>query len=804
MIWISLPTQEAGHAICVAFRKQFEVAEEPAKAQLHIFGDSRYVLWINGEYVLRGPSRFHPKRPEYDTVDVKPWLRRGSNTLAVLLQSGLSGQRSMRHAPGLAVQLDVEDAAAAVLHLVTDSSWRASGDTRFLPPLTLNGCVVDNIDAAREKANWVQPEFDDSGWAYATPTDGTQWGSFRPRSIPLLRETEVPPTAILAVKEGKQTDHSYRPLPDALPLEIRAPAEIVIDVGQMVLGYYVLDFEAEQGTHLQVTPAQTCSNGIVHRIPAFLGTADHRARSGRQTYMSTDTCGFKYLHLKLNSGRMHLHGANVVNRLYPFDCPGRFHSSDPMLNELWDMAVHTARVNSEDGCVDACERGEWMTAHIDYPVIRVAFSGPGPEGTTLYSDSRLIGNMLRRLALTQEGDELMLSCSPSDLHLEPGNIHARIEDLVCFWVETLRRYYDNTGNIELASELWPVLTKQMQWFLDRRTKRGLVHAREWFLHFDNPVSFQMCEGTTLNASICRVFEDAAYLATVLGRKEQARQYAAAAASLYRSINRHLWDAASGTYYAGIQEGKKTPSDFSLSWEPQRTKAYFAEIKPGQKEFPPTVQAAMMALNRGIVPPDRLESVRRYLLAHCGDLNSPYTHLFLFEELYKMDSPEADRQVLQIIRQRWQSMVEAKDPGTLREQFSECDYVCHDFGTVPASFLSTYVLGVRTDGPIWNKRIIIEPRLGDLKEAEGVVVTEHGLVPVSWQKKDDDQGLSFDFEIPSSVEANVSIPGVSEKPTLTINGEALVTKGEVVKRAKLGDRFITMQYGSGKYSGKIVP
>ncbi|HIQ23295.1 MAG TPA: hypothetical protein EYH34_18890, partial [Planctomycetes bacterium] len=130
-------------------------------------------------------------------------------------------------------------------------------------------------------------------------------------------------------------------------------------------------------------------------------------------------------------------------------------------------------------------------------------------------------------------------------------------------------------------------------------------------------------------------------------------------------------------------------------------------------------------------------------------------------------------------------------------------VCHDFGTIPAPFLSEYVLGVRMEGPVWNKRMIIEPRLGDLNEAEGVVVTRYGPVPVSWQKGDGGS-LAFRFQIPAGVEAKVSTPKVSEKPTLIINGKALVTSREAKGQLELGDRFVTMELGAGEYSGRVMP
>jgi len=131
-------------------------------------------------------------------------------------------------------------------------------------------------------------------------------------------------------------------------------------------------------------------------------------------------------------------------------------------------------------------------------------------------------------------------------------------------------------------------------------------------------------------------------------------------------------------------------------------------------------------------------------------------------------------------------------------------VCRDRNrlALQSELLSAYVLGVRTDGPVWNKRIIIEPRLGDLKFAEGIVVTEHGLAGVSWKRADNGKVLDFRLEVPAGTRAKVSVPRVSERPTLIVNGKTVVSKGKVAGQAVLEDRFATLELGSGKYSGKM--
>ena len=801
MIWLSVPAEDADKEMFAAFRKQFRTGLKPHSARVHIFGDSCYILWVNGRYVLRGPSRFNPKRPEYDTADVGEFLKGGLNTVAVLVAGNVrDNSRIFRHAPGLAVRLEVVEGNGENVAFGTDGSWRVSSETRFVAPKGRGPSVQDIIDGTREKGDWMGGGFDDSKWGYAVGVDGKKWGRLYRRSIPLLRETEVGPAAVVQVRHGDKIDNAVQPLTETGGLEIKAPAEVVIDMGKLAQAYWVLDYEADAGSEFTVKPCQTFQKnkkagnnfGVVNRCTAG---------AGRGQYMSTSTFGFRYMHLELNSGRVRLLGAKFVSVSYPFERIGRFECSDAMLNELWDRATYTVQVCSEDAYVDCAlrERAEWMGdgAVVTYPISRVAFACPREEGGYVYGDARLIRNMLRHIAMTQQEDGRIMS----NTCFNAGDMHAYIEDYACLWVQALRQYYDNTGDKDFVEELWPVLTGQMKWFLSHRSERGLVRAREFLLHMDNPLHHQeQCEGATLNAFVYQVLKDCAYLAGRMGREEQAREYVAAAEKLARDFNLHLWDEALQTYYAGIKEGEKIAPN---RWVDEVTKAYWTRVTDA-KEYPATVQAAMMALNRGIVPKERIDSVRKYLLGCYGELNNPYTHFFLFEELYKMNSAERDSDVLQIIRKRWAAMIEKRDPGTLIEkfEFGEGGTSCHNFGAVPAYFLGAYVLGVRTEGAVGGKRIIIEPRLGDLDYAEGAVVTEHGVVPVAWKKAKDGGSLNFSFEIPSGVTAEVSIPKVGERATLVANGEVLVDKGSVKGQAKLRDRFVVLKLGSGKYSGRI--
>ena len=98
---------------------------------------------------------------------------------------------------------------------------------------------------------------------------------------------------------------------------------------------------------------------------------------------------------------------------------------------------------------------------------------------------------------------------------------------------------------------------------------------------------------------------------------------------------------------------------------------------------------------------------------------------------------------------------------------------HCYGIVPGPILSTYVLGVRRDRPVWEKRLIIEPHLADLSFAKGTVVTEFGPVPVEWRATPD--GLRFEVSVPDGVIAELALPARSDRKNVKLDGKEIPTE-----------------------------
>ncbi len=193
-VWIDEHGQ--GRNVFALFRRAFRLRRLPPSLLLHLFADTRYRLLVNGAVAAYGPARFFPARPEYDTVDLRPWLVPGPNVVAVEVNAfGASSFEAVPSIGGLIAWGGTE----AGLDLATPGAWKACccrARDRWAPPWSFAQGPTEILDTRRLPAGWSTEGFDDSSWRepvrHLRPDN---WGSLAPRSIPALGMEEIKPAA---------------------------------------------------------------------------------------------------------------------------------------------------------------------------------------------------------------------------------------------------------------------------------------------------------------------------------------------------------------------------------------------------------------------------------------------------------------------------------------------------------------------------------------------------------------------------------------------------------------------------------
>lgn len=729
-VWADLPVGKPG--VAVGFRRTFDLESKPTSGFLQLFADARYILWVNGSYVDRGPARFQPNGPEYDMIEISRFLKRGKNAVALLVAGNLSGGKVMRHRPGLTASLEVN----GKMLWKTDDAWRWSDSTRFRS-VSANwpNLWESEVDARVEDGDWTTADYNDGSWKHASPIQGTDWGPLTARRIPLLGEKEVS----FAIGDGK-----------VLPVTLKAGEKLVCSTGRIVQAYPVIEFNAEAGTEISIQPYR------VHYV----------AKGGPQRHFTLDTRGITEMSVSVTKGEATITGLKLVERLYPYERLARFDSDDSFLNRLWEMCARSCEVLSEDSYVDCAdrERVEWMDdTPPAYDVTRIAMAGPAePGGGQLHADPRLLGELIRRTALTLQPEGWVKAHTCSDRY----DIHAKMEDRACDWVEGIRLYHDATGNASAVREIWPAVKAQMEYFLKRRTGKGLVSARDWVV-WKNPTAYLEGQTTPLNSFVFRSLADASHLAGIVGDAPAKERYAKASEDLKKAINAVLWDEKGGCYYGGYFSPEEIEANASVKTPFRSREAPLAgRLKEGY--FPSTLEANLFALDRGVVPGDRRQRVVDAVVAEVRKGNvggGIMTAYYLFKQLYSLDTPEFDSLILAKFREKFRAMVDS--PLQCSWEGYGGGSLAHIYGMYPGYFLSAYVLGVRRDAPVAEGKLLIEPHLGDLRHVSGTVETEFGPVTVAWTR--DCKKIEGQIGIPKGPATTLALPLKEGVTSVLIDG-----------------------------------
>jgi hypothetical protein len=493
----------------VLLRRTFTLAAVPANAPLRITADSRYVLWVNGAEVSRGPVRGDASKLSYDFADLAPQLRAGENVLAVRAHWYATPTSWWAPArPSLVLgrrgvfACELELGAAGVLG--SDASWKALLAEAFTPVPRRGVSLIpcESLDARKLPADWRALRFDDSAWPAAEEIralsigagsdprpPSTPYGALRPRPIPQLRgETYTPQLrSARAVRgaapggspvEAALADEKSEPVRElalgpALPLRLEArPGEtlsLLFDWERVVCGLIALEVEAEPGVTFDFSGREELSHEAVMGLPAV--GFRYVARGGADAFESFDPLGFRYAVLSVREATrpVTLRRLAVHERLYPIAPGASFACSDPALDEIYRIGIRTVALTAHDAYLDCPTREQrgWVGDSVVHQMVHL----------TTNADWGL-ARWHPRMAFSPRPDGMLPMAAGGDAEA----LAITIPEWALHWVRSVWNLWRYTGDRDLVRGLLPGVESVLRWFLPYRDASGLVrHVEQWVL-----------------------------------------------------------------------------------------------------------------------------------------------------------------------------------------------------------------------------------------------------------------------------------------------------------------------------------
>jgi alpha-L-rhamnosidase len=314
------------------FRKSFKIDQNINQARMYISGLGYYELFINGQRV--GDHQLDPavtdyeERVKYSTYEVDQYLKKGANTLIVVLGHGWYNQHSpsawnfqrapWRESPVFTGQLQYTDNQGKNHLVISDNTWKYNRG-----PVVYNSIRNGEFyDAGKYNEQWFLPGYDDENWDQALEVSGPEGR---------LSAQKLPPMRITKTLEVQEITHPE-------------PGTYVFDFGQNIAGWTQLNVSGEKGKTVTIAHGERLyEDGTLDQeeLSRFINEGPTQTNKytlrgeGKETWEpSFSYHGFRYAEVSGLPAKPDVSTlkARVVHT--DFKSAGSFSSSDRILNQI--------------------------------------------------------------------------------------------------------------------------------------------------------------------------------------------------------------------------------------------------------------------------------------------------------------------------------------------------------------------------------------------------------------------------------------------------------------------------------------
>jgi hypothetical protein len=706
------------------FRKHLALEMKPERFVVHVSGDNRYELFVNGVRVLVGPARGDLNHWRFETADIASHLRAGDNVLAAVVWNFAdeAPMAQVTYQTGFILQGDGPAEQAAN----TNRSWKAiRNDAISLLPIDRAAIFHqyfaagpgEQVDAARYPWGWETRELDDSRWVAVREV--SVGGPRAIRDSPsrwFLVPSPLPPQesrpdrfAKVARVDGAAPGSGWLEGSRAWTVPPNTTVRVLLDRGELTTAYPEVVTTGGRGASIALTYAEAL---LTPRADGKRGEKGNRAEiegkkigglrdrflpDGGQSRLFRPLWWrtYRYVEVEIRTAGepLTLDDLRGDFTAYPFEQRGSFESSDPALRRIWDVGWRTARLCAHETYMDTpyWEQLQYIGDTRIQALISLYVGG----------DDRLVRNAIEQFHESRIPDGLTQSRYPTMLP-------QIIPPFSLFWVGMLHDFHAYAGDEAFARRHLGGARGVLDWFEARLAPSGLLGPLEWWNFGDwveghgfangEPPTDNGGESAIISLQFVLALRDAADLEQAVGSPDEAARYRALADRVAAAVKRATWDE-SRRFYADTP-GKRTYSQHVNAL------ATLADLVPKEE------QAAFM---RRVLDDRTLTQATYYFRFY---LFRAMTHAGLGDAYLEQLAPW--RQMLDLGLTTW-----AEEPDPTRSD-------SHAWSAHPNYDLLATVAGIRPAVPGFSK-VRIEPHLGALTSVTASVPTPRGAVSVSYTR-----------------------------------------------------------------------
>jgi len=718
-MWITHPgIDEAAYGL-IHFRNAFELEEAPETFIIHVSGDNRYRLYVNGTEVGYGPQLADTRHWRYETYDIARFLKPGENIVAAeVMNWGIErsyGIISFKTAFLLQGHTENE----TFLNTTWDSNWEVLKNEGMIEKPVhwmTSGEIVggfyasnptDSVVASLYPWGWNEPGYEEGGWVgpevvFSRPKTNAGAGHgwiLQPRTTVIQESTKEELGEVIRTdlkKAGKGFRFGEKPL----EIPANTTHTFLVDQGLVTLGYPKLTLSGGKDAHVKITYSEALYDKNLHKGNRDItkgkeihGISDVYVMDGgvNRVFQPMWFRTFRFIQLEVSTANEPL----VIEDYYnvfsasPIPVTASFKTGDVVYDQVWKICEHGLEICAQDNLMSDAYYEQMQYVGDLRPHLKA--------WTALTGDLTYFKSAMEQFNNSRLPDGNITSCYP----LKATFVHPTYS---LIWIDMLHDLMMLDGDRELIESYMGEIQEVFDYYESIINENGLVGKSNYHMFIDwylpkggNSRVNRDGNSAILTLNYAYTLWKAAEIMEWLGYRERAGRYTIQSEK-YAEITRRLcFDEETGIY----------ADDPEHSFFDQR--------------------ASILAVLAGAhTDEEKLELMEKILDPEVQ--YDSYANLFYYFYLFEAMEETGYGNFTEQLRP-WKEIVEMGMSATPEKRIEQDPRSeVHPWTAHPVHYYFSVVAGIRPASPGF-RTVEIAPNPGELEFVKAEYPTKHGTIEV---------------------------------------------------------------------------